>query len=482
MARHAPDYAIMKRRAEEDRIAGHVAAARDKNKAMVMAHFEQRTGARIERRAADARVRKAKASLDADLDRRRRKLAQLLEDEQEQYEREVEATFETPEQRKQRLFARAKELRAKREAARKEEVARRNFERLRAGTDDLRKMDSDHLLLTATRERAAQLAEAEEKARRDREEDERMAIEWERLRQEKIAREEREAREAAERNREMVEALEGQVGLLKEMTAEERAKEAEDAARMLRAWSEEEKAEKAREAAKVEAERIERLKVRQDNEVTARQRALEAGKEFNEDMARLQATLDREAGEEAAEKAAAERRRLEAIEHRRRLEEQMAVEKEEQGELDKLYAEEQEREWRKREMQWEAEAAARERLMKDVDASRREHIAKVEEDARRAREEDKVRASRTKEEIAAEDARLAAEAARVKAKNLQHQKELFNQMRLREEAAAKEAQATYLEGRLMARAEEGYQKQLAAMKAAGAPEPNHRRKTAHWYD
>lgn len=73
MARPRPDYAIMKRRAEEDRIAGHVAAAREKDKAMTMAVFEQRTGARIERRRADERVRRAKAEIDADLDRRRRK-------------------------------------------------------------------------------------------------------------------------------------------------------------------------------------------------------------------------------------------------------------------------------------------------------------------------------------------------------------------------------------------------------------------------
>lgn len=253
------------------------------------------------------------------------RLAQLLEDEQEQYEREIESTFETPEQRKARLFARAKELRAKREAARKKEVARRDFERLRAGTDDLRKMDSDHLLLTATRERAAQLEEARRKAEEEAKEEERAAIEWERLRQEKIAREEREAAERAARNKEMIEALEGQVSLASELQQEAKAAEEEDAKRMLSQWKSEEQAEIEKEKAKLEAERRERERVRIENEITARQRAKEAGKEAEEDAARLKATLDREAAEEAAEAAAAERRRQEAIEHRRRLEEQMAV-------------------------------------------------------------------------------------------------------------------------------------------------------------
>lgn len=65
--------AIMMRRAEEERIERHVAAARQRDKAMVMAHFEERTTQRIEQRKMRDRVGRAKAELDADLDRRRRR-------------------------------------------------------------------------------------------------------------------------------------------------------------------------------------------------------------------------------------------------------------------------------------------------------------------------------------------------------------------------------------------------------------------------
>lgn len=474
--------AIMLRRAEEDRIGAHVAAARSRDKALVMAHFEQRTQARIEQRTAKARVARSKAALDADLDRRRRRLADLLEDEQEAFEREIESSFETPEQRKERLFARAKALRAAREEERKKRVEELNFQRLRESTDDLRSLDSRAVLLRATEERASQLEEAEEAKRKAAAEAVIHNAKWEELRLKKIEREKREAREAAARNEDMVLALEAQRRLRTEILDTEKKAEDDNAKRMLSQWAAEEQAERDAIKAKAEAAAEERLRVRLDNEVTAARRAKEAGKEAEEDEARLRATLEREAAEDRAEAEEHERRRLEAIEHRKRLEEQMAVEKEEANELDALYAAEQDKEWGKREAQWRAESDAREALMRDVDASRRENIAKKEAAAKKAREEDAIRAIKNKEEMVKEEAEQAAIAAKLRAKNLAHQKDLFNQMKLVEDKAQRERQAVYLEGKLMKRAEETYQDRLAAMKSAGLPEQNHRRKTARWYD
>lgn len=410
------------------------------------------------------------------------RLAQLLTDEQETYEREIEATFETPAQRKERLFARAKALRARREGERKALVAQLEFERVRAGTDDLRKLDSVAFLQETVAQRAAQLKEAEDAKVKEAEEAKEHTAAWEANRQTKIEREIREAEEAKARDDEMKLALNAQVELHAARVQADKDAEAAHAAKMLELWEAEAAAAKAKAEARAEVERLERVRVRRENEVTASARAKDANKEFLEDKARLDAALAREAAEEAAEKAAYEARRHEAMEHRKRLEEQMAVEKEEQSGLDKLYADEQEKEWRKREAQWNAEADARERLMRDVDASRKANIAMKEAEAAKAKEDDKVIAERIEREIVEEAEREAAEKAARRAKDQAHQVDIFNQMRMKEEAEVLERQKTFLEGKLMTRAEEEYQASLAAMKAQAPPPRNFRRKTANWYD
>jgi hypothetical protein len=75
------------------------------------------------------------------------------------------------------------------------------------------------------------------------------------------------------------------------------------------------------------------------NEVHAEERARQARAEFEEDVARLQVVLAREAEQERIEKEAAARRRAEAQAHRRALVAQMAIQAEETSYLDDMQRE-----------------------------------------------------------------------------------------------------------------------------------------------
>ena len=76
--------------------------------------------------------------------------------------------------------------------------------------------------------------------------------------------------------------------------------------------------------------------------------------------------LKAEADALARERAAVEAHKKEALDFKKQLEEQMAIQAEDKGWMDKFYAEEADKEWKKREATWNAEAEARRRLMHEV--------------------------------------------------------------------------------------------------------------------
>jgi hypothetical protein len=93
---------IRLRRREEDRLAGAEALVGDTNRVRGMVDFAHRTDRKLAQAVARRRVAESNAALREAVEQRRAKLDDLLRREREQYEREIEATFETPEQTKER--------------------------------------------------------------------------------------------------------------------------------------------------------------------------------------------------------------------------------------------------------------------------------------------------------------------------------------------------------------------------------------------
>lgn len=96
---------ILSRRREEGRREEASRAVADLGRVTSAVLFASRGTARFAKQLTQTRVSEANARLRAEVDARRARLAQLLEAEKAQCERDIEASFETPEQVKERCVA-----------------------------------------------------------------------------------------------------------------------------------------------------------------------------------------------------------------------------------------------------------------------------------------------------------------------------------------------------------------------------------------
>ena len=177
--------------------------------------------------------------------------------------------------------------------------------------------------------------------------------------------------------------------------------------------------------------------------------------------------LARDAEAAARDGDAAARRKAETLANRAQLEAQMGLQAEETAWMDRHFAEEQEREWARRQAKWDAEAAARRALQADVATVRGHQVqdrirARAEEEAR-----DAAQVAVWREQQAAAAAREAAAAAeRRRAAELQ-KSYTAKQLAENEAARAAAAQAAYLESRLADKVERDYHARVEALLKVG---------------
>lgn len=103
--------------------------------------WEQKTEKLIEKNIVKNRIADMKKRQASNLEQRKAKLAAMLDAEDRVYEQEFQNSLETPEQVREKMFARLTELKAKREAERVSEVQRRKDMQFKAANDALRKED-----------------------------------------------------------------------------------------------------------------------------------------------------------------------------------------------------------------------------------------------------------------------------------------------------------------------------------------------------
>ena len=95
----------------------------------------------IEKNLVRDRISDMKARYAFDLEKRKARLAALLDHEDRMYEKEFNDNLETPEQVREKMHQRLLDLKGKRENERQEEVQRRLDQRFKAANDALRKED-----------------------------------------------------------------------------------------------------------------------------------------------------------------------------------------------------------------------------------------------------------------------------------------------------------------------------------------------------
>ena len=303
------------------------------------------------------------------------------------------------------------------------------------------------------REEAARLA-AEEEARRKAETDARIKAEAERMVREQraIQEKERQEREAAARAAAEEEA---RVKAEAERVAREQ-REREEAARRA---AEEEAKRKAEEEARIKAEAERVAREQREREEAARRAAEEEAKRKAEEAARLKAEAERLAREQLEREEAA--RRAAEEEAKRKAEEEARI----KAEAERMAREQLEREAKEqREREEAAQRAAEEEARQKAEAARRaaEEEARIKAEAERMAREQMEREDQERREREEAPKRAAEEAARRAAEEEARKTEEAARLKAEEEARRK----TEEDARLKAEAEAEAQKKAEAERQA----------------
>jgi len=362
----AADYLILKRRAQEEDRMKYEKLTRDNFKAASNAEWEIRTQGFIEHQTSTQRYNAIRNAVDASLNARRRKLAMMLEQESANFQIELEALSESPEERKSRMELRAAELKEKRETERLAFVRQQYERQWRMACDPLREKESKEILKATNAARAFQIGE-KMKALESEEQETRAFDElWENDRLAKLGREEAEEEARHQMDFEHKLVLDQQVSELHNYRDNEKFAALDEAALMRTQWevekSEDKKVEGMRHAVLMQAnEELHKFNKEKRAQLST---AVEA--ERKADAERLEAQLALEAHEnerEAAARASMQYETRRFAEHMMQQKRAIAMHEEEQEvartvELNKA--------WDKRLAVWGKEQEARENLMAQV--------------------------------------------------------------------------------------------------------------------
>lgn len=151
------------------------------------------------------------------------------------------------------MVKRAMELKTRREMERNAMVQEKRMQQYREQCDDLRLLDSKRRTIMAVSGRSIQVAEKESQMQQEVEYEARMAVLWEKERDKKSEREEKDREEALLRNDEVKDILDLQVQLFQDRVTKERSATRNEEAHLITLWT-------AQEVAEVQKERKLRMK------------------------------------------------------------------------------------------------------------------------------------------------------------------------------------------------------------------------------
>ena len=479
--RKPADWVIQQRRAAE--------AKRDELQAQVdynfivgsRSHWENKTQKVIEKNRALRRYKELQEEARRDLDDRRRRLAQKLSREQEVYEKMVENSFPTMEQRNASMTARALKLKAEREARNAAIVQKARARQFRSSCDELRNKDKrieGELVADSWR----QMLQHKEKEKENLAKEAAIFAEtWEKDRIAKGAREDQEAAKRAKWNKTTKEILDQQVSEKAAIVAEEKRRAADFAQRDISRWKRE-IAEEQREHRMRLVRAGERYRaVMEENQAIQEKKKRWGDADKAHTKWLLSEAIRKEKEEDERKRIEKERIRKESMEYQKQLEEQMRKEAENDDALDKLRREDVEKEWKKRQDKWDREAAARAALQKEVLETREVQIREKEALRKLEKELDIQYMESMKGTWKSEADKEDAKQRNRRENRMRAQEQLLEQIRANEEARARERQQEYLQVRLMKQQEQLFDQQLSNMRAEKYVPRDFRKKKAGWF-
>ncbi|KPA83805.1 hypothetical protein ABB37_02020 [Leptomonas pyrrhocoris] len=305
---------------------------------------------------------------------RRRRLAELLNSENALHTSMMASLPETDAQRRERLIRKAQELRAKREEAKKVDNGARHDRLFREKIDCLRQAESRLRVMQVADARFDQIEAAATRKKAEDEEDKffsQQAADAQRLATERV---QRDLELQYNRTERMKGDLAAQVAGNQQRKAQEKDEARRDAEEFYRLLHEEQAAEAQKKLARREKNRTIVREMMEINDELQKTRQQEYDALRKEDKEQLDAILASIKADQEAERKEKQRRMAAEQLQMRDLQHQMAQRKDNSHALDKMWEEENEKQWRKREAQWDADQAKRDTLLRNILIARRQQI------------------------------------------------------------------------------------------------------------
>ncbi|KAL0592407.1 hypothetical protein ABG067_000515 [Albugo candida] len=474
------DALIIKRRQRENNVAKLVHAISDSNNQCHRANWEQNVQSKDRAAKIHQTYSKLKNQQESQLHARRIRLAELYNRELEEWTEACAASIETPEDRKQKMIQRAKELKTRRERERRELAEQKRLQQYRESSDDLRVRDSRKLQVLTLEERSQQLIERERILDDEHKYEEEMARLWERDRLLKEERERVDHDNVVKSNEQVRNILDLQVDLVRKRREEEKKlRDLEDSS-LLKEWSEQKRAQDALENAKRARELQRALDVKKFNVERAENAQRETENERQYDLRLLEQALTKETEDRRIEQDTQRKYKEEQLSYQRMLKKQMELEAEDVSEADKLRKELEDQVWKRQDDHHMAEEAARQELLREVLNTRKKQVASKQFQKQQAKEAEMKHMEQIKlegEEALQKELREQEEKRREQKKT---QMDVLYQQKEKKMEEQLKKQNEYLQLTRMQFAEKKHKETVAKL-AEQAPRTNFRRKTSQWY-
>ncbi|KAJ3344941.1 Cilia- and flagella-associated protein 53 [Entophlyctis luteolus] len=452
------DFLIVNRRREEEQRNRMKEATQYYKTSDLVSAFEEHSTLTIQRKQVTRRFQQMKDELAADLDTRREKLRALLVADDAAYAHALAATEDSREAVLAKMKARRDDLKARRETERKKVVEAKLLQRWRSECDDLRTIESKVLEKKVAIARGEQLSEHQRKKESELEEKRFYDQLWEQDRQKKIAREVEESDKLKRMNEITVAMLNSQMQLLREQQAEEERLKQEEAYLMRQELATRQLEDERERQRKLHQQQLTRSELDKFNTLRMQARAAEHRAALDDDIELVNNLIALDEQEKAAKSRRREELRREMNLFREHLLNLRLAEKEREDELLRLEKAEAEKLWSQRAEKWQAQQRARDRLMVEVLAVRRNQLLYAIEENRNRQEKSRQEREQILKQIEhanhveALDKERKARLAQSYRESLEAQMEQVNekkreQRRLdaREELAVKMAEKKYQE-------------------------------------
>jgi len=373
-SKRPPDYLILENRKKEDALkeAQRLHVVNDFND--LKNEWERWTDKKIVLNNVRREVSNRMKVHDFSIEERRERLREMLRQEEQEFMALMEAGEETTLERQARMRDRAKALKEKRENERLQFVQDKYDQQFRDQCEELRSTLSKREQDIVCAERLEQLRQKDDAAREKKAYDAMYAQLWEKDRQEKMAREEREAQAAHERNRETLDVLRKQMAALDTQKEDAKRLKEEELALM----REQAALRQMEERAAAEEKRRRQQETRDMLDLSLKMKMRKKAKEEQEQLAfdlKMLEQLLEDSRNEAKEQL---QRKIELREEDRRYREYLArlvaEEKAKERELEHLIQQEVEAAWQKRIEQWRTERIIRKKLLQEVIAGRNQQV------------------------------------------------------------------------------------------------------------